>query len=351
MDGFLLAITSVWVVLGYAALLLILGVVGLGRAQVWQARGQAPAFVVNEQNESWLKYLTSRNVLTSDTTTADRGSLTRSYGAAQLQCAIVQRWATIIVAFVVASIGITAWFFKFPSLVTPNPVLYLYGFLPFLNMSGTIGEFLGYRRATQALAQAGSAPGPVVTRRLSDFVSPLLTVTPCVALGAVLVTDIAYTLWISQYIPFDLRANIALLASGLYFAMILCAALCARGIAVAPNLIEHPDPAIAQRANDAYKAKLIGSNFYALGFSCFFVLVGAPMSWFTFIWSVAPLPGVLTWLAVIFIILGFVWLFSIGIFLRLFSQKERLGGRLTGWWWQRRRPAPHEQTATAQEGE
>jgi hypothetical protein len=202
------------------------------------------------------------------------------------------------------------------------------------------GAALGYASGVVCLRRNNrSTASPTGVRRtLRDYCSPLIWPFPIVvtSLSALLLTDASLSAQSVEIHWFGVPVSIsAPLVGGLVATMLTLTGgiilLMAALVASAPNVLTSADAQADQRANDDLRASVsttlvflvwmnasfLTTNTISLQSTLAFPAINGPMGALSTALTLLQLPMVIGWLPMV-----------------LMMSSARMGGRLTGWWWQ-----------------
>jgi hypothetical protein len=213
-----------------------------------------------------------------------------------------------------------------------------------------IAPTLGYLYGARKLSRNRPPDHPRgETRVLRDYCAPLLWAVPLalIFLAAALLLQASVSApevvitWLGQ--PERVRAPVAGgSVSAIIILQVLIAVLCARWIATSPNAIKAASPLTSQQASDCLRATLIVYSIFSLWMNSCVILTNVDALQRAL--GFPQLDGIFGILQGALMLIG--WLMFMGnTALLLYFWSGRMGGRLTGWPWRRRRARREQATA------
>lgn len=334
------ALTSIWMLWGCIALIVLVSVTNVraGLAQIHHPGGATSQWRTNLR----IYQLTWWGALSSDTTDDERERLLRSYakveGYQMCGAGVGGIAAALVLAvFALMSHGVTA-----PKSQGAGILLYLNAPLCIFYIGHIIGALHGYRTGVSRIGQGPQREGPTEARKLRDYCATWSWLTPIVVILATLGSSLylAAISGVRTSVSQFLAAPDVILT--LTLTVLACLSLSARMIALSPNPALTDNPLTSQRSSDCYKANTISERVSQAWLICWLIMGGTSGYWmsYSFMQSGDQASTLILWLGPATMVMSIMCIFFVAQ-----SGLGRIGGRLTGWPWQRR-PEQREQAAT-----
>jgi hypothetical protein len=334
------AFTSIWTLWGCIVLIAFVSATDMrqGLAQIHH-----PSSATSQWGTNLRKYqLAWWGALSSYATANEREQLLQAYteiegyqmsraGAGGIAAALV------LAIFALVSRGAIA-----PMSHGTGILLYLDAPLCIFYLGHLIGALLGYRAGVARIGQAPQHERHAEERKLRDYCATWTWLSPIVVILAALGSSL-YLAAISgarnSMSQFFTTPDVILM---LTLTVLACQSLSARMIVLWRNPAMTDDPLRTQRASDCYRANTISERISEGWLVCAPIMIGTSVYWMNYSspQSGAGAVNLSPWLMLAGVVMQIMSLFFIGQ-----SRKGRLGGRLTGWPWQRL-PEQRERTAT-----
>lgn len=328
------AFTSIWTLWGCIALIVLVSVTNVrpGLAQIHHPGGATSQWRTNLR----IYQLTWWGALLSDATDDERERLLRSYAEVEGYQMCGAGVGGIAAAIVLAIFALVTRWMIAPTSQVAGILLYLDTPLCVFYVGYIIGALLGYRIGVARIGQEPQREPPAEAHKLRDYcatwtwLSPIVVILATIGSSLYLAAITGARNFVSQFFA---APNVILI---LALTALACQSLFAHLIALSPNPAMTDNPLTSQSASDCYKANTIGELVSQGWLICAPIMTGTSVYWmnYSFPQSGDRAATLVLWLALVSAVMSVMCIFFLAG-----SRLGRIGGHLTGWWWQRR-PAP-----------